>query len=276
MNEPHPGNSLTAAAAKWTGTMQVAWTNQLAYKLNFLILVIGPVLVFFFIKFNLWSSIYAMEGVSVIQGYDLDSMLEYQIWVMVVAFLAHSYNNMKLSEDIRLGRISSYLIYPFGFWQFHTAAFFGTQIIQMIVSVLTVAFVALAGFRLHLSWSDTLLSLCFCVLVGLLWFTVAFILGLAAFWLDETWILRVIFTVIANFLSGAIIPLEMYPSWFRAMLDWTPFPLMTFVPVKMFMGEYSGSWIGAFFMISLWLGILGLLAALTWKRGIRMYSGAGM
>ena len=99
--------TIAANTAKWTQTMQVAWTNQLAYKLNFLILIIGPVFVFFFIKYNLWSSIFAMEGITTIEGYNLPSMLEYQVWVMIVSLLSHSYNNMKLAEDIRLGRISS-------------------------------------------------------------------------------------------------------------------------------------------------------------------------
>ena len=268
--------SIALNSAKWTQTMQVAWSNQLVYKLNFLMLVLGPVVVFFFIKYNLWSSIFGMPGVTSIQGYDLRGMLEYQVWVMIVGLLAQSYNNMKLSEDIRLGRISSYLIYPFGFWQFHTASFFGTQVIQIVVSFLTVVIVVAAGFKLNLSMTETPLVLAYCVLVSLLWFSIAFILGLAAFWLEETWILRVIFVIIAQFLSGSIVPLEIYPAWFRSVLDYTPFPYMTYVPVKLFMGVYEGSIAAAFAIISFWLLIMVALATLTWKRGIRMYSGAGM
>ena len=268
--------NLAANFPKWTQTMQVAWSNQLVYKLNFLMLVLGPVVVFFFIKYNLWSSIFGMPGVTTIQGYDLASMLEYQVWVMVVGLLAQSYNNMKLSEDIRLGRISSYLIYPFGFWQFHTASFFGTQVIQIIVSFLTILVITVAGFKLNLSIEQTPVALAFCVLVSILWFSISFILGLVAFWLEETWILRVIFIVIAQFLSGAIVPLEIYPTWLRDVLDYTPFPYMTYVPVKLFMGVYEGSVGAAFAVISFWLIIMVLAAALTWKKGIRMYSGAGM
>lgn len=268
--------SLAVNTAKWTQTMQVAWSNQLAYKLNFLMLVLGPVVVFFFIKYNLWSSIFSMPGVTRIQGYDLLSMLEYQVWVMVVGLLAQSYNNMKLSEDIRLGRISSYLIYPFGFWQFHTASFFGTQVIQIIVSIVTVLVVTVAGFRLNLSIEQTPVAVVFCMLVSLLWFGISFILGLVAFWLDETWILRVIFVIIAQFLSGAIVPLEIYPAWFLSILDYTPFPYMTYVPVKLFMGVYEGDIATAFAIISFWLIVIVALATLTWKRGIRMYSGTGM
>jgi ABC-2 type transport system permease protein len=268
--------NLAVNSAKWTQTMQVAWSNQLAYKLNFLMLVLGPVVVFFFIKYNLWSSIFDMPGVTTIEGYDLASMLEYQVWVMIVGLLAQSYNNMKLSEDIRLGRISSYLIYPFGFWQFHTASFFGTQVIQIIVSFLTALVVTVAGFKLNLSIGQTSVAITFCMVVSLLWFTIAFILGLVAFWLEETWILRVIFVIIAQFLSGAIVPLEIYPTWFRRFLDYTPFPYMTSVPVKLFMGVYEGNVYSAFAIISFWLIVMVALAAFTWKRGIRMYSGAGM
>src|SRR5690606_15115581 len=104
---------MQAELDKWLQTIRISWTKQMAYKINFVLLIIGPTVVFFFIKYNLWSSIYGMEGVENIQGYDLPKMLTYQVWVMIVAFIAQGYNSMNLAEDIRLGRISSYLIYPF-------------------------------------------------------------------------------------------------------------------------------------------------------------------
>ena len=40
-----------------------------------------------------------------------------------------------------------------------------------------------------------------------------YIIGILAFWLDETWVMRVLVGLIAQFLSGSILPLEFYPSW---------------------------------------------------------------
>ena len=41
--------------------------------------------------------------------------------------------------------------------------------------------------------------------VGVFWFQIQFFLALSAFWLEETWVLRVIFLIVAQFLSGAVI-----------------------------------------------------------------------
>jgi len=108
---------------KWLATMRVSWSNYMVYKFNFLFLIIGPVVVFFFIRYSLWNAIYHLEGITVLQGYTFEKMLAYQVWVMVVGFLGLGYNGMQLAQDIRLGRISAYLIYPFGFWQYHASRF---------------------------------------------------------------------------------------------------------------------------------------------------------
>jgi ABC-2 type transport system permease protein len=268
--------ALRREAAKWLQTMQVHWSGQLAYKLHFVLLVLGPTLVFFFVKYNLWTSIYSREGIREIQGYDLGGMLRYQVWVMIVSFLAQGYNALSLAQDIRLGRISAYLVYPFEFWQFHTAGFLATQALQLVVSLLTVLSCRLFGW---ISLGDPLVLLAglgFSLLVGCFWFAVSYILGLLAFWLEETWVLRVMFTTVSAFLSGAFLPLEIYPGWLRALLAYTPFPYMSFVPVKIFMGEYTGSVALASLALVAWTGLAALLAGVVWRRGIRLYTAAGM
>jgi ABC-2 type transport system permease protein len=267
---------LRLEAVKWLQTMQVAWSNRMAYKLHFALLVLGPTLVFFFVKYNLWTSIYAMDGVSALQGYDLRQMLSYQVWVMVVSFLAQGYNSMNLSEDIRLGRISSYLVYPFEFWQFHTADFLANQGIQLVVAAFTVLVTWSTGWIELPGWTTLAAGTGFALLVGLFWFAVLYGLGLFAFWLEETWVLRVMFVTVSTFLSGAILPLEIYPDWMRQLLAYTPFPYVTFVPVKVLLGEYTGSLPQAALTLCAWTAGAALLAGWIWKRGLRLYTAAGM
>jgi viologen exporter family transport system permease protein len=263
-------------AAKWMQTFQISWSGTMAYKAHFVVLVLGPTLVFFFVKYNLWTSIYAMPGVEKIQGYDLPEMLRYQFWVLVVAFLAQGYNAMNLSEDIRLGRISSYLIYPFEFWQFHTAGFLALQVLQLLVAGFTLFLVGMSGWIALGRPADALTGMLFALLAGFFWFTVSFGLGLLSFWLEETWVLRVLFVTVSTFLSGAVLPLEIYPAWLRALLRWTPFPYVTFVPVKLCMGKYSGSLLQAALAITAWTGVAALVASAIWRRGLRLYTAAGM
>ncbi len=44
--------------SKWWITIKISWVKHTAYRLNFFLQIIGPSLVFFFVKYNLWSSIY--------------------------------------------------------------------------------------------------------------------------------------------------------------------------------------------------------------------------
>lgn len=137
---------LSANLNKWLATFRISWSQQMAYKLNFFLLILGPVFVFFFIRYNLWSSIYHLQKLDSLQGYTLDKMIAYQVWVLIVALLALSYTGMNIAMEIRLGRISSYLIYPFGFWSFHTASFLSFQTLQIFITAFTLACILLKGW----------------------------------------------------------------------------------------------------------------------------------
>lgn len=270
-----PFQRLGAEGQKWAATIQIAWTKQLAYKLNFMLLVVGPVLVFFFIRYNLWHSIYQIEGITTLQGYNFKQMLAYQVWVMIVGFIGLGFNGMNLAEDIRLGRISAYLIYPFGFWQFHACNFLAFELIQGLVSAITLAVVG------PLQWVDLsplplLQGLAFCFCVALFWFQINFMIGILAFWLEETWVLRVMMVTLTQFFSGALIPLELFPDWLRQLLNFLPFPYLTWVPVKVFMGQYTGDLTQAFALILLWAAVALGCSAWLWNRGLKAYTAAGI
>jgi len=73
-----------------------------------------------------------------------------------------------------------------------------------------------------------------------------------------------------------VIPLELYPEAVQLALNWTPFPYITFVPVKIFMGTYEGAIGMAALILSVWTLAAGVLASIVWNRGLRLYTAAGM
>ena len=80
---------------KWWQTIKISWSNHTAYRMNFFLQVIGPALVFFFVKYNLWSSIYADKSVEIIKGYTLSQMIDYHVWAMIVGLLAKGLHYQK-------------------------------------------------------------------------------------------------------------------------------------------------------------------------------------
>ncbi|MCB0337440.1 MAG: ABC-2 family transporter protein, partial [Bdellovibrionales bacterium] len=204
------------------------------------------------------------------------TMLEYQMWVLIISLFAQSYRGINLSEDIRFGRISTYLVYPFDFWKYHTAAFFGHQIIQLFVAALSLVILwAVSPVPLG-SPSDWLIGLTYALFVSIFMFVLQFLCGLSAFWLEETWMFRILLSLIAQFCSGAIVPLELFPDIFRNVLNFTPFPYLTYIPVKLCMGTFTGSLPFMMFVLAMWMVIAVVATIVLWRLGLKNYTGAGM
>ena len=86
---------LKSDLAKWKQTIKITWINQMAYKLNFVLMIIAPAAIYYLVKYNIWSSIFILNGAAKIQNYTRQEMLNYQAWAMVVSFLGLSYMNSK-------------------------------------------------------------------------------------------------------------------------------------------------------------------------------------
>ena len=266
---------LLISLPKWWQTLKTSWSKFMAYRLNFFLQIIGPALIFFFIKYNLWSSIYNGDEELVLKGYNFQEMINYHVWTLLVSLLGQGYSANNLSEDIRMGRISSYLIYPFNFWEFHTASFLAFQILQTLVAIFTLLFVGVSGIVTFPTVGSILAGFLTCYFLSFFWFILQFLTGILGFWLEETWILRVTLQMITVFLSGAIIPLELYPEAFVKVLDYTPFPYLTYYPVKIFMGELQHI-PQALATVLVWGFIVTGINVWAWRKGIRLYTAAGM
>jgi len=182
---------------------------------------------------------------------------------------------MNLSEDIRMGRISTYLIYPFNFWEFHTASFIGFQITQVFIALITFGAVALSGLIEVPMFTLLVKGFSYTLFISFLWFVMNYGIGLLAFWLEDTWILKVILMVISSFLSGAILPLDLFPPALVEILKWTPFPYLSYYPIKIFMGV-EPNYLFAIGVMTGWMALITYCNHLIWKKGMKLYTAAGM
>ena len=265
---------------KWRETMIIGFSKIATYRFNFILTVLAPSLVAFFIKYYLWTSLYEGHPSGEINGYGLNEMISYHIWALIVATLSQGHTSIDLAIEIRHGKISTYLIYPFNFWEFHTASFFSFQIIQTLIALLTVGLLCAMGIIAFPSLSSFFMGLSHCLVVSLFWFSVQFLIGILAFWLEETWMLRILLQIVATFLSGFIIPLDFFPSWLQATLNYTPFPFLTFYPVKMFLGHapdtFGVSWVQGIGILGLWIALTLMATILIWRKSVKLYTAAGM
>ena len=260
---------------KWRETILISFAKIMAYRLDFILTVLSPAFVTFFIKYQLWTSIYANHPTGEINGHNLGQMIRYHVWALIVSLIAKGHSSINITLEIRHGKISSYLIYPFNFWEFHTASFLAFEAVQVVIALVTLGILSTSTIISFPPLNLLCLGLAYCIIVSFLWFSLQFLIGILGLWLEETWILRVMMDLIVSFLSGAIIPLEFFPPQLTAFLDYTPFPLMAHYPIKIFMGE-SIPWQRGVFLLSIWLIILAIANTIVWRKGIRNYTAAGM
>lgn len=267
---------LITETGKWTRTVAINLSKESAYKLNFLLVLVAPTVVLLFIQYSVWSAIYSYNDLAQLGEYSLKEMLRYQSLVMLVMLVAQSQRSWNLSEDIRYGRLTAYLLYPFEFWKFQSAAFLAHECIQLVVAVISFTLLTAAGVIYEVIPLNILHGLFFCLGVSVLWFAIQYACGIMAFWLEETWIFRATFEMTATFLSGAVMPLSLFPAWLQEALAWTPFPLMTYVPVQLLCGTYQGSIAQAWLLLAFWIGVSILGSAYLWRRGLKYYTAAGI
>jgi ABC-2 type transport system permease protein len=261
---------------KWRKTISVSLSRYMAFKADFFLMLVAPSLVFIAINYNIWRSIYESRGGGSISGFSMDQMLHYQCWSFIVALLVRSHRTWNLSEHIRLGRMTAFLLYPFDAWKFYTSEFIAFQMLQVVTAALAIGVLQFFNFLPPLDLATCLMGIGFALLVSVLWFVIDFTFGLVAFWLEEVWIFRVIFGFFAVLFSGAFIPIELFPQTLQSFLEFTPFPFITSVPVHIFLGTSHVSLWSAAVTLFGWIAILGLGAMILWRRGLRRYNAAGI
>ena len=262
---------------KWQASFKTSLTKSLNYKINFLLLLVVPVCVFFAIKYNLWRSIYAVHPEKQIGGYSFSRMIEYQLWILVFElFISRSVFFVEnISSDIRLGKISSFLLYPFGFMSHQFVLFLSDKLLQFFIASFCFGLVLVMGWIEFPLILNLLKSLTLILMIGLFWFFVQMSLSFLSFWLEETWSLNLSVRFIATFFSGSILPLDLFPSFLQKLLYWTPFPYLMYFPIQMVMGD-EVSFLSCFLVLLIWIFIMFFLAKMIWRKGLKFYTGAGM
>jgi len=71
-------------------------------------------------------------------------------------------------------------------------------------------------------------------------FTIRFLVAATAFWVLDSSGLKVISGVCAMFLSGMVLPLNLFPGWFGTLVNALPWSAFVQVPIDVYLGRHRG------------------------------------
>ena len=185
----------------------------------------------------------------------------------------------ELDFQIRQGNLSSKLLRPLDpFWEFlmqHLTERF-VRIPLVIGLVILGLLIAPQGTVLTPGIAAVLLFTLSITLAFLIRFLISYIIGILAFWTEQTAAFDEGYYVLATFLAGGFAPLELFPTTLRTLVDWTPFPYIVYYPAKILTGQLPASDIARVFAVQLaWVLVLVLLRQVMWRVGLKKYGAVG-
>jgi ABC-type uncharacterized transport system permease subunit len=96
------------------------------------------------------------------------------------------------------------------------------------------------------------------------------LIGLVSFWTLEMTGFRMMYRLIGNFATGALIPLWFMPDLLRSIIQLLPFQAIAFVPVSIYVGQpATGAIWSALAVQAFWAVVMVLVIRLVWARAFR-------
>lgn len=174
-------------------------------------------------------------------------------------------------RDIRDGGFIVHLIKPYNIFikeTIETIGYFFQMLITLFLPAFTVAVLFLnLQFNLNALEFISFLVLLFTGMLVMITFGILF--GLFSFLTTNIWGLMQIKGALITFLSGALVPLALFPDKLRTFVNFFPFRTAVNMPAEYFLAPSNEALVSTLQLQFIWMIINAILCVLLWKLVIR-------
>lgn len=254
-------------------------------KINFLetlaypIALIGrlPLLIFtIFALSKLYTTTYGTAKTDIINNLTLTET----IWILCLVQILYASGNKKISRIISLEVITGTFAYsvnkPYSYTLFHFASYLGKIIPSLFFNlVINLTILLLITEKINI----TLLTICMGILPIILGFVLIFlieyVIGLSAFWIEDTEPIDWVYSKTSALLGGAIVPLTFFPGTLETIAELLPFGLTYYAPAKAIV-QFNVYYYSKILLLQIfWIIIISLAARYIFKKGVKNVSLGG-
>lgn len=177
---------------------------------------------------------------------------------------------MSIEEDVRSGAIAYYLNKPYSYLLFQLSSYFGKILPKLIVNLVIAAFftVILVGY-IKFTVIGILAGVLLLFFGYILDFAMAFIIGIASFWFEDTSSLRWIYSKGGFVFGGVIVPLSLFPDNVRVLVESLPFAQIFYGSARMIVNFDPQLFIRFFATQLIWVAVFLFLANWIFKKGAK-------
>lgn len=255
---------------------KISWEQMLTYRLNFILWRIRTVLQFLFTYF-IWWSIFTTQNE--VFGYSQSTILTYILMVTLIRAVVLSSRANDIINKINDGSISNFLLKPIGLFKFFIAQDFADKLLNsffMIFETSLIVFFFKPEVFIQTNLHNLIFFLISIYLAAILWFLINMVIGLMAFWVENSWSQLFLLMIFIEGLGGGLFPLDIMPKNIFNFLMLTPFPYLVYFPAKIYLGGFSAGQISFYFSIFLfWVLFLFFFMRMVLSKGLKHYSSEG-
>jgi ABC-2 type transport system permease protein len=276
-----PANaSRTSAQATRSFLTKVFWVGRTSARSNIAyfgevtsrVIFLGVIL---FVFLQLWRTTYSEMGATELGGLTLAQMLWYLAFTEALVMSAPSIA-IVVDSDVRTGVISVQLLRPMYYPLMRLVISLGEQLIRYTLNITVGVVIVLlfvggipVGVDNVLQW---LIVLPFAFVLYLLMFLV---IGLGAFWLEDTSGLRLIYSRIAMILGGTLLPLSIFPDALQPILRALPFSSIIYAPARLFVQPDWSYFFGTLALQAFWIVVFSALVVLVFRVAVKRINANG-
>lgn len=255
---------------------KLAIHSNIEYRFNFLVDSWVNPLVSTTVEMAMWWTMFQAMGVKILGGFSREYYLSYVTWAVFFSRISANWMyEFRMTQEVESGSLNSILVRPMNFYEFYLGQFIGYKGISVLAS-----FWLPMGLALIIGGTTDLARLPFAIL--LLFFYLVFTYTLSYCVVSLAFRLTKIgaFTVTKNFFvwlaSGELFPLDLLPVSIQKWVHWFPFASGCYVPVGFLTHRLGWEALAQGFIVCIiWTIIFGIIGMLSWKQGLKTYSGTG-
>ena len=262
---------------KYFTSLKLGFINSLEYRIDLVFTIltsIFPIVIQLFMWVNVFN-----QGEELIFGYTLNQLVCYTILSNFVTSLITTNIYSTISNDVKSGKLNSYLIKPMNYISFRTFGILGSKITEfLLISILGIIAIIflMSSSELGLTNLNILFFVISLILSYLLNLFLYISFSCTAFWITENSRLFAIFKVIMSVIGGSIFPIDIFGKLFTDISRFMPFQNLVYVPLNIIMGKTPINEIPGHLIIQgVWVLLFAFFALMLWNKGIKKYIGVG-
>ncbi len=246
------------------------------YRSELVIDFVGKIFIPIAVQLLLWKAVTESTDTGKIADYNFDELVRYSLFSIVIYNLMKAdYAEREIARAIREGELNKFLSKPIDFALYYFAVFVADNTPVIIFALFIYIGGSTVGLITPQVWAVGL-----CALATLSGMAVAYLMGfliaMLAFWMDEVWTLFVMKNLVLWFLTGQLVPLDMFPEAIQQASKFLPFGYLAYFPTKVLTAALPLSEIISGLCIILsWVVVFYIAYKLFWNFALRKYGAFG-